>query len=1228
MSLFFCLPKIFPGLMRPGSVAVPALLLFLCFTPCLKGEQSGDFTFIRIGSTATITGYTGSAARLVIPDRLDELPVTALGTESFLEKNNLSEIIIPHGVTSIGIYAFSKCSSLTSVTIPDSVKSIGAFAFLGCIGLTGITIPDSVTSIGYSAFLGCDSLTSVRIPDGVRSIEPLIFQDCTDLTGVTLPDGITTIGDYAFAGCSRLSSIRIPEGATSIGEHAFSGCSSLTGKMIPGSVSSIGAYAFSQCSGLTSVTIPEVVTSIGAYAFYQCSSLTSVTIPEVVTSIRAYAFSECSGLTVVTVPDGVTSIGVGTFLGCNSLTSITIPDSVTSIGYSAFLGCSRLTGVTIPDGITSIEPWIFQDCSSLISITIPDSVIAIGSGAFSSCSQLTSIRIPDGVTSIGEHAFSGCSGLTGKIIPESVTTIGDYAFAGCSRLTDIRIPDGVIAIGDSVFFGCSLPDSITIPASVKSMSGNVFAGCSGLVRVIFEGNAPATSGAGFGGPADLILLISDGRTGFTFPLWHNRRCLILDSLNGPFVVLRGDAPVQENDILNMGTGLAGSTITQVFSILNTGDVPQSMAVSLSAGSSMAFSLKRDSIPDTIAPWKTASFTVLFSPGEAGPMNAGINVVSSGPLPEPYRLNLTGTGVAPAAFSQQAYIKASNSGREDFFGDCTAVSGDTLVVGAPNEDSSGTGEDDTLQDSGAVYVFVKSETGWIQQARLKASNAGSGDHFGITVSIDGDTIIVGASGEGSAATGFNGDQSNDQAPKSGAAYVFTRAAGVWTQQAYLKASNTGTGDFFGNSVSISGNTAAVGARLEDSHATGVNGDQTSNNYYDSGAVYVFERTGRVWRQSAWLKASNTAYQDQFGHCVGISGTTLVVTAPGEDSNATGVNGIQTNNSGIGSGAAYVFVKTGFTWSQQAYLKASNTDRDDTFGHSAAISGNTIIIGAPYERSRATGVNGNQTDNSYYDSGAAYIFVRTGSDWSQEAYLKATNGTLSTGISGGSFGWNVSISGDTAVAGAHRPPAGEMAYVFQRSGATWIQHTLLKASNSEIGDHFGRATAVSGDTIAIGASGESSASTGIGGDQSDNNALDAGAAYIFQTATGPDTVSIQQWRLAHFGTVENARDAADTSDPDGDGSPNLEEFTAGTLPKDGGDTFKVFSARRQGEAFTLTMPGRVGRAYQLVRSSNPATASGFWISVASVGPVIADGVLELTDPAPPAGRAFYRVIVSLP
>jgi trimeric autotransporter adhesin len=370
------------------------------------------------------------------------------------------------------------------------------------------------------------------------------------------------------------------------------------------------------------------------------------------------------------------------------------------------------------------------------------------------------------------------------------------------------------------------------------------------------------------------------------------------------------------------------------------------------------------------------------------------------------------------WTQQAYLKASNTTASDGFGVSVSLSGDTLAVGADSEDSGVVGkqDDNAATNAGAVYVFVRSGTTWTQQAYLKASNPGSPDHFGVAVSLSGNSLAVGAYLEDSASPGINGIQNDETAPDAGAVYVFVRSGVTWAQQAYIKASNPSTTDYFGRTVSLSGDTLAVGAYEEDSSATGVNGAQ-NDIVTNSGAVYVFIRNGVTWVQQAYIKPSNTAVSDFFGYSVALSGDTLAVGALLEDSSATGVNGNQSSNDAADSGAVYVFVRNGTLWTQQAYLKPSNTGMGDNFGCSVALSGDTLAVGACQEDSATTLVNGDAGDNAAVSSGAAYVFVRSGATWTQEAYVKASNAGPSD-----TFGFSVALSGSTLVVGANLETSG--------------------------------------------------------------------------------------------------------------------------------------------------------------------------------------------------------------
>ena len=349
---------------------------------------------------------------------------------------------------------------------------------------------------------------------------------------------------------------------------------------------------------------------------------------------------------------------------------------------------------------------------------------------------------------------------------------------------------------------------------------------------------------------------------------------------------------------------------------------------------------------------------------------------------------------------------------------------------------------------------------------------------------------------------------------------TRSAAV-----YFKSSNSERLDDFGWALSISGDTFVASADGEASSATGVNGDQSNNDAPYSGAVYVFTGAGQSWRQQAYLKASNSTTMEEFGEAVALDGDTLVAGGPGDSSSAIGVDGDQTDVSAPGAGAAYVFDRTGEVWTQTAYLKASNTEAGDNFGSAVALSGDTLVVGAPLESSRGA----DPADNSASGAGAVYVFERQAGVWTETAYLKASNAEAGDG-----FGGVVALDGDMLVVGVpdeassargvggdqsnNDAPYSGAAYVFQRTAGVWTQTGYLKASNSTVNTGFGSAVAVSGGTIVVSGPGDTSGATGVNGDQFTPGmgafgTVTSGAAYVFvpQGAT-----FVQQAYLKPFGT----------------------------------------------------------------------------------------------------------------
>ncbi len=307
--------------------------------------------------------------------------------------------------------------------------------------------------------------------------------------------------------------------------------------------------------------------------------------------------------------------------------------------------------------------------------------------------------------------------------------------------------------------------------------------------------------------------------------------------------------------------------------------------------------------------------------------------------------------------------------------------------------------------------------------VEASDGSSNDYFGYSVSINGDYAIIGAYKD---TIGGNATQ--------GSAYIFKKTGVSWAQEAKITASDGAAGDFFGQSVSINGDYAIIGASLDD---IGVNTNQ--------GSAYIFKRTGTSWAQEAKITASDGYSNDYFGYSVSINGVYAIIGAYGDN---IGGNAYQ--------GSAYIFKRAGVSWAQKAKITASDGAAYDYFGLSVSINGDYAIIGAYKDN---IGGNGNQ--------GSAYIFKRTGVSWAQEAKITAPDGAA-----GDFFGYSVSINGDFAIIGAYGDDIGGngnqgSAYIFKRTGVSWAQEAKITAPDGAAGDKFGYSVSINGDYAIIGA-----------------------------------------------------------------------------------------------------------------------------------------------------------------
>ncbi len=401
------------------------------------------------------------------------------------------------------------------------------------------------------------------------------------------------------------------------------------------------------------------------------------------------------------------------------------------------------------------------------------------------------------------------------------------------------------------------------------------------------------------------------------------------------------------------------------------------------------------------------------------------------------------------------------------GTSVAMDGTTLVVGEPGDGGG----------IGAAFVFTTSDGGatWDLQQRLEASDRASGDRFGDNVDVDGDTVVVGA---------YLDDG-------TGSAYIFTRSGTTWTQQQKLTASDAAADDQFGRSVAVDGDTVVVGAQHADC-------PDTSSN---CGAAYVFTRSGTTWTEQQILTASDAATDDALGWSVALDGDTAVVSGHGNDDGSTD------------TGSAYVFTRSGSTWTEQQKLVASDAAASDFFGYSVAVSGDTVVVGA-FQDDGAAGS----------DQGSAYVFTRSGSTWSEQQKLTATDAGA-----GDEFGNSVDLDGDVVIVGA---PGNDgdgtdrgAAYLFKTrdSGASWFEQDRLAGNGPDAGDgdDVGYAVAVAGDLAAVGAPLTNKESK-----------PDSGRVYAYKTNAAED---LADWLVV---TALNYDGSAITlpGDVDGDGLAN--------------------------------------------------------------------------------------------
>ena len=528
-------------------------------------------------------------------------------------------------------------------------------------------------------------------------------------------------------------------------------------------------------------------------------------------------------------------------------------------------------------------------------------------------------------------------------------------------------------------------------------------GDTALVGAVFDGTA--------GGPiaGSTYVFVRSGTA------WSQQAKLtagnsLIDARFGSAVALEGDTALVG---ANGDDPTAGYYVGSAYVFVRTGTAWNQQA-KLTAGDAATY----DGFGSSVA---LAGDTVLVGSPRA-------RSVAAGQAGSAYVFVRSGTG-----WSQQAKLMADDAAPNDGFGNSVALSGDTALAGSSADDTA------AGNDAGSAYVFVRSGSVWSQQAKLTSSDAASGDSFGISVVLSGETALAGAYSDDTA-----------DAVDAGSAYVFVRTGTAWSQQSKLTAGDATSGDSFGNAIALSSDTVLIGAIVADTTAG-----------TDAGSAYVFRRSGSVWSQQAKLTAGDAASGDRFGAAVALSGETALVGAF-----------LDYTAAGKEAGNAYVFVRSGTAWSQQAKLTAGDPSARDRFGNSVALAGDTALIGSVYDES-----------SGVYSAGSVYVFVRSGPAWSQQAKLTAADAAQFD-----YFGSSVALSSDTALVGATGTDTATLssagsAYVFVRSGTAWSQQAKLTANAAASVNFFGNSVALSGNTALVGAYAQSP------------NRDSPGSAYVF-------------------------------------------------------------------------------------------------------------------------------------
>lgn len=494
------------------------LSLFFLFSVRMGAAQSdepvrasyGEWDVLSNTTGWTITAYRGTETNVVIPIQFDNIYVTQLAAELFMNDIFLERVVIPGDVSVIGRNIFNGCISLKEVYLPYKITSIPEGAFKGCSSLTSIALNATLTSIGKQAFADCTSLKEIHLPARISTLNESAFENCTSLNRVTVQQRLATLGANVFKGTAWLEKqtdefvilgrgllvkyngtdrdVTIPFGVVAIA-NAFEDNTTIESVFVPETVRRFMQNAFKGAVNLSSINMPPWLTTIGASAFEDCGKITSFEFPITLTSIGTRAFENCSSLTELVIPDRVKTIPARLAENCSSLLDIRIPELVTRIDKNSFIG--------LPNAQIHIFPGSEAE-NILKDYKIPYSYIQYRNGNYIYTKDLKSVQIvryigndavvtiPEmiddlPVTGIKTAAFQNNHDVRAVFLPSTLENVGDWAFSYMDELFYVGIPDGFRRVGDHAFFGSPKLTSLRLPKRVVSVGDNLFSENSSVI---------------------------------------------------------------------------------------------------------------------------------------------------------------------------------------------------------------------------------------------------------------------------------------------------------------------------------------------------------------------------------------------------------------------------------------------------------------------------------------------------------------------------------------------------------------------------------------------------------------------------------------------------------------------------------------------------------------------------------------------------------------------------